>query len=68
MCETRRVFLRLKVAFQWMCLGITEIQILVILKLRFQLVDARNDRTGKQIYPLEIFQKVKNERSTIKIS
>jgi hypothetical protein len=40
------------------CLGILEIQILMILRRRFQLVAARNDRTGKKFYPVEMFQKV----------
>jgi hypothetical protein len=68
-CVKLDVFLQFLMKFSMQsCLGIMRSQTLMILRLRCQLVDARNDRTGKKFYPVEIRQRVKNERSAIQIS
>ena len=47
MCETRRVFQDLVMFWMQMCLGICIFQILIILRLWLELVNDRNDKTGK---------------------
>jgi hypothetical protein len=65
MCKTRRVFQVLVMFLMQMCLGIFIFQILIILRLRFKLVNDRNARTGKKFYPESFFQKLKKMRGEI---
>ena len=51
-----------------MCLGVLKIQILIILRLRSELLNDWNDRAGKKLYPRQNFQKWTFVGSNIEIS
>ena len=48
------------------CLGICIFEVLMTWGLRFQLVNDRNDRTGKSLFHCFFVQKVKNESQKLK--
>ena len=54
MCETRRVFLSSGEVPDANVLGNFNIHILSILRLRSELVNDRNDKTGTKFYPCEV--------------
>jgi hypothetical protein len=57
MYETRRVFSSSGDVSEEM-FGIFEIQIIILLRLRLELVNDQNDRTEQKLYPEDFFQKV----------